>query len=215
MTGDTSTVGGAGAGAEATRRSHPAPRVTTNVSTINPATGFEMKRFLRTFRCSIRRLVQIPLALNCAPSLASRHKSRCPLLSMKVTSFRSTMHARPAFVRWFTFQHVLSSCTQGPARRPCRVHLSSVGVLLKLIFKLLFPSKFVGRTDKHKRSNMDVISFSNPHRCSWCTFPKAHVPPASSHLSHNREFRHVRGESQMLADGFLLGIALCCLVLLL
>src|ERR1700751_3209111 len=142
------------------------------------------------------------------------HRSRSPLLSIKVTSFRSTMHAPLSSVRWFTFQHVLSSSTQGPARRPCRVHLSSVIVLLKLIFNMLFSPDLVIRTGEHNRSDMDVISFSNPHRCSWCTFPRARVAPASSRPGRNREFRHVRCESQTLADGFLSGTARCYLFLL-
>src|SRR6202030_2745785 len=206
--------GGAGAGAEPTRCSHPPPRVTTDASTINTATGFEMKRFLRTFRCSEKCLVQIPLAVNRAPSLAMMHKSRSPLLSMNLTSSRSTMHARPSSVRWFTFQHVPSSCTQGPARRPCRIHLSSVGVLLKLIFNMLFSPHLVIRIGEHSRTDKEVISFSNPHRCSWRTFPGARVPPASSRPGRIREFRHVRCESQRLADGFLYGTARCCLFLL-
>src|SRR2546429_7139668 len=75
--------------------------------------------------------------MNCAPSLASLHKSRSPLLSINVTSLRSTTQARPTCVRWFFLQHVLSSCTQGSVSRPCRIHLSSAGVSLKLIFNML------------------------------------------------------------------------------
>jgi len=68
--------------------------------------------------CSRMRFVYIPLAVNCAPPLASMRKSRSPHLSMKVTSFKSTMQARPVSLRWFFFQHALNSSTQGSVSRP-------------------------------------------------------------------------------------------------
>src|ERR1700719_2860516 len=47
------------------------------------------------------------------------------------------MHARFLSVWWFFFQLALSSRTQTPLRRPSRIHFSSTGVSLKLIFNML------------------------------------------------------------------------------
>src|SRR5258707_7892147 len=155
--------------------------------------------------------VEVPLAVNCAPSLASLHKSRSPLLSINVTSLRSTTQARPTCVRWFFLQHVLSSCTQGSVSQPCRIHLSSAGVSLKLIFNMLSSSGLVSEKSLCDRKNdcvdMQVISFSALRRCSCCTSPGARVPPAASRLGRSHEFRHARCESQMLFDGFRPGLA--------
>src|SRR5260370_27430659 len=57
-----------------------------------------------------------------------------PLLSMNVTSLRSTRHARPLRLRLTVLQFALSSLTQGPNRRPCRTHRISVGVSVMVIF---------------------------------------------------------------------------------
>src|SRR5713226_7576665 len=145
--------------------------------------------------------------MNCAPSLDSLRNSRSPLLSMNVTSLRSTIQARRASARWFFFQHVLSSCTHGWISWPCRIHLSSAGVSLNVIFNMLFSSGRVGKKrvcdSKHDCVDVYVISFSSPHRYSCCISPEARVPPAANRPAHNRELRHVRGESQTLAGGFL------------
>src|SRR5216683_3864798 len=143
--------------------------------------------------------------MNCAPSLASLRNSRSPLVSMNKTPLRSTIQARRA--RWFFFQHVPSSCTHGWISRPCRIHLSSVGVSLNVIFNMLFSSGRVSKKrvcdSKHDCVDVYVISFSSPHRYSCCISPEARVPPAANRPAHNRELRHVRGESQTLAGGFL------------
>ena len=55
-------------------------------------------------------------------------RSRSPLLSMNVTSLRSTVHPRPFCARCLFFQHVLSSPTHGWTKRPSRVHLCSVAI---------------------------------------------------------------------------------------
>ena len=55
-------------------------------------------------------------------------RSRSPLLSINVTSLRSTVHPRPFCARCLFFQHVLSSLTHGSTKRPSRVHLCSVAV---------------------------------------------------------------------------------------
>ena len=55
-------------------------------------------------------------------------RSRSPLLSMNVTSLRSTVHPRPFCARCLFFQHVLNSPTHGWTKRPSRVHLCSVAV---------------------------------------------------------------------------------------
>src|SRR5580704_1736040 len=65
-------------------------------------------------------------------------------------------------------------------------------------------------------SVMALILCSSPYRCSAlrsCTSAGARAPPASSRPGRNREFRHVRCESQTLADGFLSGTARGCLSL--
>src|SRR5258707_5135237 len=158
--------------------------------------------------------VEVPLAVNCAPSLASLHKSRSPLLSINVTSLRSTTQARPICVRWFFLQHVLSSCTQGSVSWPCRIHLSSAGVSLKLIFNMLLSSGLASEKSFCDRKNdcvdMLVISSSAFHRCSCRTFPGARVPPAASRPGRSREFRHARCESQTLAHEFLPKMAYRC-----
>src|SRR5260370_18562073 len=159
-------------------------------------------------------LVFIPVAVNFAPSLASKRKSRSPHLSMNVTSLRSTMQSRRTSVRWLFFQHVLNCCTQGSVSRPCRAHLSSSGVSLKVIFNILFSSRRVdswGLCDrKDDCVSMPVLSSSAPHRCSCCSFPGARVPRAASRPVRSHEFRHVRCESRTLADGFLPGMARSC-----
>src|SRR5690348_8085556 len=130
---------------------------------------------------------------------------------MNVTSLRSTMQARRTSVRWFFCQHALNSCTQGSVSRPCRIHLSSAGVSLKLIFNMLFSSGFVSEKSLCGRKDdcvdMRVISSSAPHLCSCCTSPGARVPPAASRPGRSHEFRHARCESQMLDDGFRPGLA--------
>src|ERR1700741_5266069 len=214
MTGATSTSGAGEAAAEATLRSQPAPSTVTNTSTIRKPSKFQFLRFRRRFRCLRICLVYIPLAVNFAPSLASKRKSRSPHLSMNVTSLRSTMQSRRTSVRWLFFQHALSSCTQGSVSRPCRAHLSSSGVSLKVIFNILFSSRRVdswGLCDrKDDCVDMLVISSSAPHRCSCCTFPGARVPRAASRPGRSHEFRHARCESQMLAHGFVPTMARFC-----
>src|SRR6266851_711698 len=214
MTGVTSTAGAGGAGAEATLRSQPAPSTVTNTTTMRKPSKFQPLRFRRTFRRSRMCLVYIPLAVNFAPSLASKRKSRSPHLSMNVTSLRSTMQTRRTSVRWLFFQHALNSCTQGSVSRPCRIHLSSAGVSLKLIFNMLLSSGLVSEKSLCDRKNdcvdMLVISSSAFHRCSCCTLPGARVPPAASRPGRSREFRHARCESQTLAHEFLPKMAHCC-----
>ena len=72
--------------------------------------------------------------MNCAPSFDIVCKSLSPFLSTNVTSLRSTMHFRSSSVRWVFFQHLLSSLTHNPTNRPCRIHLSSTGVSVLVIF---------------------------------------------------------------------------------
>src|ERR1700752_1756794 len=145
---------------------------------------------------------------------ASMYNSCSPLFSMNVTSLRSTMQARLTFVRWFFLQHLLSSCTHGSVSRPCRIHFSSAGVSLKLIFNMLFSSGFFREKSLFGPGDVvfdiGVIFFSAPHLCSCCTSPGARVPPAASRPGHNREFRHARCESQTLAHEFLPKMAQCC-----
>src|SRR2546430_15866365 len=105
---------------------------------------------------------------------------------MNVTSLRSTMQTRRTSVRWLFFQHALNSCTQGSVSRPCRIHLSSAGVSLKLIFNILFSSGLVSEKSLCDRKDdcvdMRVISSSAPHPCSCCTFPGARVPRAGEEI---------------------------------
>src|SRR5580704_17090719 len=96
------------------------------------------------------------------------------------------MRARPTSARWFFFQYALSSCTQGLVSRPCRIHLSSACVSLKLIFNMLFPSACVrslrwlvlaltdvmreddAEQDRNRKGpDIRLISFSGHHRCSF------------------------------------------------
>src|ERR1700722_12639519 len=160
----------------------------------------------------------MPLALNCAPFLASKRNNRSPQLSMSVTSLRSTTQARRGSARWLFFQHALNSSAQGWVSRPCRIHLSSAGVSRRVIFNILFSLGRVVRRSfcdcKHDFIDIQVISFSAFHRSSCCTSPEARVPLAANRPGRNREFRRVPCESQTLADGFLLGLGRSGLVLL-
>src|ERR1700693_4696231 len=61
-------------------------------------------------------------------------KSLSPCLSINVTSLRSTTHFRFPSVRRVSFQHFLSSLTHNPTKRPCKVHFSSIGVSVLVIF---------------------------------------------------------------------------------
>jgi hypothetical protein len=85
-------------------------------------------RLMPAFRCSSTCFVYIPVAIKCVPSFDMVRKSRSPLLSMNVTSLRSTVHPRPFCARCLFFQHVLSSPTHGWTKRPSRVHLCSVAI---------------------------------------------------------------------------------------
>src|SRR5260370_8320300 len=109
-------------------------------------------------------LVWIPLAVHFAPCLASKRKSRSPHLSMNLTSLRSTMQTRRTSVRWLFFQHALNSCTQGSVSRPCRIHLSSAGVSLKLIFNMLLSSGLVSEKSlcDHKTDCLFMLAISHP-----------------------------------------------------
>src|ERR1700740_384495 len=133
---------------------------------------------------------------------------------MNVTSLRSTMQARRASVRWFLCQHALNSSTQGSVSSPCRIHLSSAGFSLKLIFNMLFSSGLVSEKSLCDRKgdwvDKRVISSSAPHLCSCCTFPGARVSPAASRPRRRHEFPRARCESQMLAHEFLPKMAHCC-----
>jgi hypothetical protein len=62
-----------------------------------------------------------------------------PLVSMNVTSLRSTRQARPLRVRLAVLQFALSSPTQGPNRRPCRTQRISIGLSVMVIFST-FPT---------------------------------------------------------------------------
>src|SRR6202795_1315295 len=70
----------------------------------------------------------IPVQMNCVPSFDMVRKSLCPPLSMNVTPLRSTVHAPPFWARCLFFQHVLSSPTHGPTKRPSSVHLCSATI---------------------------------------------------------------------------------------
>src|SRR5260370_24263863 len=76
------------------------------------------------------------------------------------------MQSRCTSVRWLFFQHALNCCTQGSVSRPCRIHLSSAGVSLKLIFNMLFFSGLVCEKSLSDRKDdcvdMRVISSSAP-----------------------------------------------------
>jgi hypothetical protein len=75
-----------------------------------------------------------PVAMNCAPCFDIVCKSLSPVLSMDVISLRSTMHFRLSSARWVFFQILLSSLTHNPTKRPCRIHFSSSGVSVLVIF---------------------------------------------------------------------------------
>ena len=83
--------------------------------------------------------------MNCAPSFDMLCKSLSPFLSINVTSLRSTMHFKLSSVRWVFFQHLLSSLTHNPTNRPCRIHFSSSGVSVLVIFNTSI--SFVWRID--------------------------------------------------------------------
>ena len=72
--------------------------------------------------------------MNCAPPFDIVRKSLSPCLSINVTSLRSTTHFRFPSVRWVSFQLLLSSLTHNPTKRPCKVHFSSTGVSVLVIF---------------------------------------------------------------------------------
>src|SRR6267378_2994595 len=76
----------------------------------------------------------IPVAMSCAPSLDMVRRSLSPFSSINVTSLRSTTHFRFLSARWVFFQHLLSSLTHNPTKRPCRIHFSSTGVSVLVIF---------------------------------------------------------------------------------
>jgi len=75
-----------------------------------------------------------PVATNCAPCFDIVCKSLSPVLSIDVTSLRSTMHLRLSPVRWVSFQILLTSLAHNPTKRPCRIHFSSSGVPVLVIF---------------------------------------------------------------------------------
>src|ERR1700688_209178 len=64
---------------------------------------------------------------------------------MNVTSSRFTMHLRPGAARCSLLQLAFSSLTHGATRRPCRVHLSSVTVLVIVIFSIPSFSSVLGQ----------------------------------------------------------------------
>src|SRR5260370_37088726 len=76
----------------------------------------------------------MPVAMNCAPCFDMVRRSVSPFLSINVTSFRSTTHLRLSSARWVFFQFLLSSLTHNPTKRPCRIHFSSAGVSVLVIF---------------------------------------------------------------------------------
>ena len=114
--------------------------------------------------CSRMSFVYTPLAVNCAPCRASMRKSRSPHLSINVTSFRSTMQARWLSLRCFFFQQALSSRNQGAVSRPWRIHLSSEGVSLKLIFNMLFSSQ----ARCIAKATLRNVSGGIPQTCAVC-----------------------------------------------
>src|SRR2546428_516656 len=83
--------------------------------------------------------------MNCAPSFDMVRKSLSPFLSINVTSLRSTVHFLLLSVRRVFFQLLLSSPTHKPTKRPCRIHFSSVGVSVLVIFNT--STSFVWRID--------------------------------------------------------------------
>jgi hypothetical protein len=92
-------------------------------------------------------------------------------------------------------------------KEQCRIHLSSAGVSLNVIFNMLFSSGCISKKrvcdNKCDGADVYVISFSPPHRYSCCISPEARAPPAADRPARDREFRHVRGDSQTLAGGLL------------
>src|ERR1700747_3072787 len=74
--------------------------------------------------------------MHCTPSRSKTRKSRSPLSSMNVILLRATMQARRLSLRWFFFQKPRSSGTHGAVSCPCRIHLSSEGVSVNLIFHI-------------------------------------------------------------------------------
>ena len=84
----------------------------------------------------------MPAEIKCVPSIDMVRSSRSPLLSMNVTSLRSTVHPRPFCARCLFFQHVLSSPTHGWTKRPSRVHLCSVAVSA-IVIRIIRVARFL------------------------------------------------------------------------
>src|SRR5579862_9856705 len=71
--------------------------------------------------------------MSCTPFLDKARSSLSPLLSMNITSFRSTVHL------WLVgvlccLQHDRNSRTHGPTNLPCRIQRVSVSVSVMVIF---------------------------------------------------------------------------------
>jgi hypothetical protein len=72
--------------------------------------------------------------MSCAPFFDIARSNRSPPLSMNVTSLRSITQVRLSSIPCALFQVVLSSLTHGSTKRPCTIHLLSVGVSVMVIF---------------------------------------------------------------------------------
>src|SRR5260370_20766299 len=95
--------------------------------------------------------------MNCAPSFDMVRKSLSPFLSINVTSLRSTLHFRFLSVRWVFFQLLFSSPTHNPTKRPCRIHVSSGGVSVFVIFNT--SASFVSRIGSFATRQRRLISW--------------------------------------------------------
>jgi hypothetical protein len=97
------------------------PRVPRGGVWLTPSSIFV--RFSRTCFMPVSEVA------NCAPWIAMIRNIRFPILS-ECDPLRSTMHLRVSVVRRAFLQSPLSWLTQGQPRRPCKIHLSSVGLFV-------------------------------------------------------------------------------------
>jgi len=141
MTGATSTSA-LRADAEATLRSQPSAQHLTNTSTIRKRANSNWCVFVGHLGAQECASCRCRWPVNCAPSLASLHKSRSPLLSINVTSL-SLRRKRGPHACDGSSSNMSEFMHPGIGKPPCRIHLSSAGVSLKLIFNMLFSSGLV------------------------------------------------------------------------
>src|SRR5258708_4069937 len=135
----------------------------------------------------------MPPATNCTSCLAMARSSLSPPLSMNVTSLRSSTHFRPLPVRCVFLQLVLSSRTHGPTKRPCRIHFSSAGVSVLVIFNTStslarridsFTCRQRGRNAQRCLSYLDKL-----FRWSWHSMVGASAPSACELRCHRIQTR--------------------------